>query len=123
MNYFDIMPDDIQELIMDFKSKKEAKTKRLKQMNGYMKHTCEQVDSMMKTFEDIKPQDPEYYKYFNKLDVALWVQSTAIVKLNLELQYEDPKKELGVNGYEEAMPIFESAWNDDSDYDDDYELE
>lgn len=121
MNYFDMMPDDIQELILDFKSKKEEKTRRLKRMKIDMNNACEQVNSMMATFEDMDHQDPEYYKYFNKLDVALWVQSITIAKVELELQYEDPKKELGLTGYEEAMPVFESTWSDDSDYDDDFE--
>ena len=96
MNYFDMIPVEIQDLIMDFKTKKEEKIARMAKYNEDLKRLKSKIEASF----DKKKTNTYTMKEIKKIEGMMYAYETTQAQFALENVFEfDPKDQLGIDKY------------------------
>ena len=106
MNHFDMLPCDVQDVILEFKKKTEIKNHRVKKMRSVMINLRKQNDLLYNTAMNTNSVDAtDLLSKWELLESNTCACEAVMARLQLELDYENPIQELGVTEYKKIVKM------------------
>lgn len=102
-NYFDMLPNDIQDLIFAFKISKEIKHASVSKMK-------KDLETIEHSIVHYNVCDDDEYDTMPKLPSLFYAYETMMAWLYLEDKYEDPKTTLGAVEYTLVVYRMRGSW-------------